>query len=786
MKRAIFTSKPHSFPITPILQARQTPVASTHNTRILLRRRQRRLSTSLLGMERNGLERKANHEHKEKEPALVWDWDVEQEDRKREAKADASLHGAIPFEVDRRVLKDVVREKMCVELARIEFLSSGTFHKAYLITLENRVQLVARVARRFMPRLKTESEVATLQYLREHTNVPVPVVLHYDSNPFNRLGGEYILMSKANGVPLSKVYHSLPYNDVVKLLQNVAKIIIPLFAHRFSSLGSLYLHPPTSSPTTSTSAVPTPKAVQVNWSGFPFGMTPMNAQNTSSNTATPTPASPAILTRVPSISDGIKKAKGRPSDAYYVGPIISWPFFGSNRGELSHPDEVNRGPWSSSKAYFDSCAEREVKGVVRENEGKTAPHKLHLDPDEIISSRHHHLKAVPDDQSDDSDEWDLEESEDEWEGPGDAMYRDYRRMQRTTFLFTHLQDREECVKQETTRWLSIMERLVKQEEELRNKELSVHPYLKKKEGTAEEFGLDCHDLSLENVFVDEQDPTKITCIIDWESTTTRPLWQAAHLPAFLQSSPFTAKLFREVLLKMADDASTAGEASAETSKSKSQAPSKDSLPKDFAALAHEWLYYEAAGMRLRMAHRFVEWDGWEEGLAESMLGTEEFEEDWFKEAEPHLDSALLSPVHEVNADGEGEPLACVLSNDILYVEANGNGVETLSDGRGDPSPPSSTSSFEDTKLGVGKPAAVKALEALNARRKASSKIPVIAKETEKENMLDTTGDICGGRGGELGRRLEAWLTVHGHEAVPDPENSVDGPRRRWHNEEGGG
>ena len=55
-----------------------------------------------------------------------------------------------------------------------------------------------------MPRLKTESEVATMRYLRERTSVPVPVVYHYDSNPFNRLGGEYILMSKVRVVsPLS-------------------------------------------------------------------------------------------------------------------------------------------------------------------------------------------------------------------------------------------------------------------------------------------------------------------------------------------------------------------------------------------------------------------------------------------------------------------------------------------------------------------------------------------------------------------------------------------------------
>ena len=68
--------------------------------------------------------------------------------------------------------------------------------QGYLITLVDGREVVARVARRFMPNLKTESEVATMRYLRERTNIPVPTVYHYDSNPYNRLGGEYIIMSK--------------------------------------------------------------------------------------------------------------------------------------------------------------------------------------------------------------------------------------------------------------------------------------------------------------------------------------------------------------------------------------------------------------------------------------------------------------------------------------------------------------------------------------------------------------------------------------------------------------
>ena len=87
-----------------------------------------------------------------------------------------------------------------------------------------------------------------------------------------------------------------------------------------------------------------------------------------------------------------------------------------------------------------------------ENEGKAVPHRLHLDPDEIRASQHHHLQAVPEDESNESNEWELEESEEEWDGPGDAMYRDYRRMQHSTSLVAHLHQREAIVREEMAQW----------------------------------------------------------------------------------------------------------------------------------------------------------------------------------------------------------------------------------------------------------------------------------------------------------------------------------------------
>ncbi|KAL4253046.1 hypothetical protein ABKN59_002248 [Abortiporus biennis] len=596
--------------------------------------------------------------------SLVWDWDIEHEDRKLEAKADAAIHGAAPFQVDRKLLRDIVQEKSGAEVARIKFLGAGTFHKGYLVTLVDSRQVVARVARRFIPNLKTESEVATMRYLRERTSIPVPYVYHYDSNPYNRLGGEYIIMSKAKGIPLSRVYHSMPHNELMALMHNMAMLVIPLFAHRFPKIGSLYLGSDQESESENTTTIPTPTATY--YIPKSLSMTPATSSSVSTSHKRERQASP-------------------PKAEFHVGPIISWPFFGSNRGNLHHPDEINRGPWPSTYSYLVACAEREITGVILENEGKSAPHKLHLDPDEIISSRHHQVKALPGDRSDTSDDWDWEESEAEWDGPGDAMYRDYRRMQRSTFLVAHMKEREERVKEEMSRFVRMMERLgvVRRE----------HGDDGGGEPHHEEFGLDCHDLSLENVFVDENDHSKISCIIDWESTTTRPLWGCAHVPAFLQSSPFTAKLFRATVEKLTTE---------------HQNITVNGKSVELADVAHEWLHHEASGVRLRMAHRCIEWDGWEEGLVESILGPVEQEEDWFKKSE------------------------CEDGND------KDDSIKRSSSG----------GSNNMTKPAFGRAA-----------------VPMVAKvvavEKEKEKLLNATGDICGGRGGELGRRLEAWLSVNG-------------------------
>ena len=56
---------------------------------------------------------------------IYWDTAAERDDRAREAAADGPHCDAQPFFVDRRVLKDIVREKTSADVGRITFISAG-------------------------------------------------------------------------------------------------------------------------------------------------------------------------------------------------------------------------------------------------------------------------------------------------------------------------------------------------------------------------------------------------------------------------------------------------------------------------------------------------------------------------------------------------------------------------------------------------------------------------------------------------------------------------------------
>ena len=185
-------------------------------------------------------------------------------------------------------------------------------------------------------------------------------------------------------------------------------------------------------------------------------------------------------------------------------------------------------------------------------------------------------------------------------------------------------------------------------------------------------------------------------------------------------------------------------------------PFSQSSSADVASLAKEWLFYEESGARLRMAHRCIEWDGWEEGLVEGILGPGDKEGDWFREwEEPDMDSpAVAGPdIYGLDSIASRITLNDGHNGDIRESATNGkvNGNSNGSDGESEGTGNHTFASSKARRVPDGK------LGPHGIGRKKGLATKVVEEEKAKEKHLGPGGDICGGIGGELGRRLEAWL-----------------------------
>lgn len=119
-------------------------------------------------------------------------------------------------------------------------------HKVYDIHRpdpQSSFSYVVRVASRTIHRDKTESEVATMRYIMEHTEVPVPFVRSWNSSS-NSPANEYIIMKKMPGRPASEVWDMITMFAKINLVTQLARHVLNIFQLRFTLAGSLYMSAP--------------------------------------------------------------------------------------------------------------------------------------------------------------------------------------------------------------------------------------------------------------------------------------------------------------------------------------------------------------------------------------------------------------------------------------------------------------------------------------------------------------------------------------------------------------
>ncbi|KAM5429568.1 hypothetical protein McaMca56_006962 [Microsporum canis] len=126
----------------------------------------------------------------------------------------------------------------------IQKCTDGHYNKAFLLTMDNGKEVIGKIPNPNAgpAHLTTASEVATMDFMRNVLQTPVPQVYSWNSkaNEENRVGAEYIIMEKVPGVPLGSVWESLEPPDKLKVFLQIFRYQKRWTAVKFSQFGSLY------------------------------------------------------------------------------------------------------------------------------------------------------------------------------------------------------------------------------------------------------------------------------------------------------------------------------------------------------------------------------------------------------------------------------------------------------------------------------------------------------------------------------------------------------------------
>eukprot|EP00172_Hildenbrandia_rubra_P004331 Plantae.Rhodophyta-Hildenbrandia_rubra.ctg8536.p1 GENE.Plantae.Rhodophyta-Hildenbrandia_rubra.ctg8536~~Plantae.Rhodophyta-Hildenbrandia_rubra.ctg8536.p1 ORF type:complete len:487 (-),score=48.39 Plantae.Rhodophyta-Hildenbrandia_rubra.ctg8536:528-1988(-) len=138
------------------------------------------------------------------------------------------------------VVEDIARQKLGQpQSCSVEFFSQGGFNKLYVVRCE-KGEFMMRVSLPVDPWRKTLSEVSTIDFVRQNTDIPVPKIVAFDASKDNELGFEWILMERMPGKPLVEHWRTMSLTTKQALVKRLALFAAQLFRKRFHLLGNLY------------------------------------------------------------------------------------------------------------------------------------------------------------------------------------------------------------------------------------------------------------------------------------------------------------------------------------------------------------------------------------------------------------------------------------------------------------------------------------------------------------------------------------------------------------------
>jgi aminoglycoside phosphotransferase (APT) family kinase protein len=146
------------------------------------------------------------------------------------------------FEPDIAKVESIARKHLKVKengFCQLSFYAQGAFNKLYKVETEAGCFLV-RVTLPVDPFNKINSEVATINFIRQTTDIPVPQILAFDDTAENELGFEWILMTMLTGGNLRTKWRKLSQDSKQNLVKQIARYQAQLFRHKFSAIGNIF------------------------------------------------------------------------------------------------------------------------------------------------------------------------------------------------------------------------------------------------------------------------------------------------------------------------------------------------------------------------------------------------------------------------------------------------------------------------------------------------------------------------------------------------------------------
>lgn len=122
---------------------------------------------------------------------------------------------------------------------KISTLPRGMFHEIRILHFQDGWTCIGRFTRDAEPLAKVESELATLEYVRKHTTIPVPRVYLVSYSDNDCVGSPYVLMEHMHGSPLDNIWEDLSFDHKLGAIKQLAGIHAQLANQKFQTIGSI-------------------------------------------------------------------------------------------------------------------------------------------------------------------------------------------------------------------------------------------------------------------------------------------------------------------------------------------------------------------------------------------------------------------------------------------------------------------------------------------------------------------------------------------------------------------